>query len=405
MPTKMLLDGNHAAAWSARLARVQVIPVYPITPQTECASQLSEFVQSGQMPWASYVTPEGEHAVMGILLGASAAGARAFSASSAQGVVFMEENIWIGAGLRLPVVLAIVNRSIAHPGRSNAPDQNDSLLQRDAGWLQVYCEDAQEVLDMGIQLFKICEDERVYLPGILAYDGFLVSHCAMPVELPEPEEVDKFLPPYHHKYISLDHERHDFHGTNVRPTWSETFTEQIYQMHRAMENAKTVIREVNEDYGKMFGRTYGNGLIEKYRCNDAEAVLVTMGAITGTARSVIDEMRGEGQHIGLVKLRFFRPFPTEEFRALAENVKVIGFADKNRSPGSPGGGVGTIELARALYPLEKRPLLMGFFVGLAGRDVMPRDIRFMAEKVLEAAETGKTKKETYWVQLRGEPED
>lgn len=404
MSRKMLLDGNHAAAWSARLARVQVVPVYPITPQTDCASQLSQFVQSGEMPWASYVTPEGEHAVMGILLGASAAGARAFSASSAQGIVFMEENIWIASGLRLPVVLAIVNRSIAHPGRSNAPDQNDSLLQRDAGWLQVYCEDAQEVLDMGIQLFRICEDERVYLPGILAYEGFLVSHCAMPVELPAPEEVDDFLPPYKHKYVSLDHERHNFHGTNIRPSWRETFSEQVYQMQKAMENAKSVIKEVNEEYGKKFGRRYGNGLIEKYRCEDAEAILITMGAITGTARTVIDKMREEGKPIGLVKLRFFRPYPTEDLRELAKDVKVIGVADKNRSPGSAGGGVGTIELARALYSLEKKPLLMGFFVGLAGRDVMPRDIRFMAEKVLEAARTGKVQRETTWVQLRGDPD-
>ena len=400
MSKRMLLDGNHAAAWAARLAKAQVIPIYPITPQTECCTQLSEFVEHGEMPWASYITPESEHAVMGIACGASAGGARVFTSSAAQGVVFMEENIWIAAGNRLPIVMCIVNRAIANPG-SLRPDCNDSLLQRDAGWIQLYCEDAQDALDTGIQMFKICEDERVYLPGIFAFEGYVVGHCAMPVELPDPEEVDDFLPPYKHKFISLDPELRKY-KTTTTPRRGEFGTERVYQMQVAMENAKEVIKEVNEDYAKKFGRRYGNGLIEKYRCEDADAVLITMGSITGTARKIVDDLRDEGEPIGLLKIRSFRPFPTEDLREALKGVKAIGIVDRNRCPGSSGGGIGRIETANALYPLSEKPLLLSFFVGLVGRDVMVSDVRFMAETVLKTAETGKVEKDTYWVQLKGE---
>lgn len=399
MPTKKLLDGNHAAAYGAKLARAEVLGIYPITPQTELANQLADFVASGEMK-AKYITVESEHSAMSVCAGGSAAGARVFTASSSQGIVFMEELLWQVPGMRLPVVMGIVNRSIAFPG-SLRPDHNDSLLQRDNGWIQIYCENAQEIIDACIQAYRIAEDSRVYLPVIFAYDGYVISHTAMPVEVPDQDDVDRFLPPYKHEYVYLDPKR--YKPVITHEPFQELGVEYRYQMEEAQNQARHVIKEVDREYGKIFGRSYG-GLIEKYRCEDARAVLVTMGSITGTARVVVDEMRNDGKPIGLVKLRVFRPFPVEEMQELGRSVKAIGFVDRNISHGSAGGGVGTVETARALYSLEVRPVLIGFYAGLVGRDVLPSDIRYMAERVLRAAETGKPEKQVEWIGLRKQAE-
>jgi len=393
---KKLMDGNTATSYGVKLSRVDVIAVYPITPQTEMATFIGDLVTKGEMK-AKYIRTESEHASMSICAGASAAGARAFTASASQGIVYMEEPIWMVAGLRLPVVMAVVNRVIAWPGGLE-PDHQDSLQQRDTGWIQLYCENSQEVLDTCIQAYKIGEDERVYLPVIFAFDGYYVSHTAIPVEVPDQEEVDDFLPPYKHKYQYLDVNDPMRLGRHPGPP-SLTGMETKYQMEKAMENAKKVIAEVDEEYSKKFSRRTG-GLIEKYRCEDARAILITMGSMTGTAREVIDEMRGEGKPIGLVKLRAFRPFPTEEIQNLAKNVEAIGFVDRNISHGSAGGGIGCSETARALYSMKDRPHLIGFIAGLYGRDVTPKHIRYMAERVLRAYEKNRVEKEVEWIGLR-----
>jgi len=399
LATKKLLDGNHAAAYGVKLVRAEVLGIYPITPQTELANQLADFVASGELK-AKYITVESEHAAMSVCAGGSAAGARVFTASSSQGIVFMEELLWQVPGMRLPIVMAIVNRSIAFPG-SLRTDHNDSLLQRDNGWIQMYCENAQEIIDACIQAYKIAEDSRVYLPTIFAYDGYVISHTAMPVEIPDQEDVDAFLPPYKHEYVYLDPKR--YKPVITHEPHAEVGVEYRFQMEEAQNNARSVIEEVDREYGKVFGRSYG-GPIEKYGCDDAEAVLVTMGSITGTARVVVDEMRREGKPIGLVKLRVFRPFPTEEMQEIGRSVKAIGFVDRNISHGSAGGGVGTVETARALYTLDERPVLIGFYAGLVGRDVVPSDIRYMADRVLKAAETGKAEKQVEWIGLRKQAE-
>jgi pyruvate/2-oxoacid:ferredoxin oxidoreductase alpha subunit len=385
-----MMEGNEAAAWGAKLCRVEVVPAYPITPQTELISHIATLIAQGEMK-TQYIKVEGEHTAMAAACGASVAGARVFTATAAQGMVFMEEALWMPPGRRLPIVMCMVNRAVAPLGGLR-PDHNDSLLQRDTGWIQLYCENSQEVLDTVIQAYRIGEDNRVYLPVAPCYDGYFVSATATPTTVPDQEEVDDFLPPYKHEMYSLMPEEWK---PVSRP---ENLAEARYEVQQAMDRAKDVVEEVDREYAKRFGRSY-DGFLEEYACDDAEAVLVTMGSMTGTARDVVDEMQSEGKKIGLVKLRGFRPFPTEELRKLAKKYHAIGVVDRNTSYGSAGGGIVVMEVARALYPMDDRPLLLDFHVGLAGSDVTMRQIRYMADKVLEAQEKGRVEKEVDWVEL------
>lgn len=391
-----VLDGNEAAAYGVKLSRPEVVALFPITPQTTMIHKIAEFIASGELR-AKAVTVENEHSSMSVVAGASAAGSRTFTSSAAQGVVHMEEVLWMVPGNRLPVVMAICTRSISMPGGLQCT-HNDALLQRDNGWLQLYCENAQEVLDTSIQVYKIAEDRRVSLPIHFCLDGYLTSACAIPVDIPDQKEVDDFLPPYNHEYFYLDPEN----PPKPKPGISyENVTEVRYQIEEAHNNALNVIKEVNNDYRKRFGRSYGNGLLEEYRTEGARAVLITMGSITGSARVTIDEMRAEGKPIGLVNLRSFRPFPTDDLRNIAKKVEAIGFVDRNISHGAAaGGGIGTIETARALYSLEEKPFLLGFIAGIEGRDVNNDTIRYMADKVLKVCDTRKVQNEVEWVQLR-----
>ncbi|RLI33676.1 pyruvate ferredoxin oxidoreductase [Candidatus Bathyarchaeota archaeon] len=392
MPMTKVMEGNEAAAYGVKLSRVEVIAAYPITPQTELISTLASMIARGELK-AEYIKVEGEHTALAATAAASAAGARAFTASAAQGIVYMEESIWMPPGMRLPVVMCIVNRAIAPLGGLR-PDHNDSLLQRDTGWIQIYCENGQEVLDTIIQAYRIGEDKRVYLPVAPCYEGYVVSATATPVEIPDQEEVDDFLPPYKHEMYSLYPE-----NPRSPPRLMRSIAEARYEVQQAMERAKKVIEEVDREYGERFGRYY-DGMVEQYRCEDAEAVMVTMGSITGTARDVVDELREEGKKIGLVKLRVFRPFPTEEIQEIGKRVRAIGFVDRNTSYGAVAGcGIGCIETARALYPLDEHPLLLNYFVGLGGSDVTIPQLRHIAKRILKAAETGKPVKDVEWVEL------
>ena len=386
-----MMEGNEAAAYGAMLSRAEVVPAYPITPQTELISHIATLIAEGKMK-AQYIKVEGEHTAMAASCGASAAGARVFTASSSQGLAFMDEALWMPPGLRLPIVMCFVNRSIAPLGTLR-PDHNDSLQQRDKGWIQLYCENSQEVLDTVIMAYKIAEDKRIYLPVGVCYDGYFVSATASRTEVPDSAEVDDFLPPYKHEMYNLMPE--DYVKATV-PVGS--IAERRYGMQEAQERAKGIIEAVDKEYEKRFGRGY-DGFIEEYACESADAVLMTMGSMTGTARDVVDEMRADGKKIGLLKLRGFRPFPTEEMRELAKKYRAIGVVDRNTCFGSAGGGIVVQEVARALYSLEDMPLLLNFHVGLGGTDVTMRQIEYMAEKVLEAYEKGKVEKEVDWVEL------
>jgi 2-oxoisovalerate ferredoxin oxidoreductase alpha subunit len=326
---------------------------------------------------------------MAAAIGASAAGARVFTASSSQGVAFMDEPLWIPPGRRLPIVMCFVNRSMAPLGGLR-PDHNDSLLQRDKGWIQFYCENSQEVLDTILMAYKIGENHEVYLPVAVCYDGYFISATATPTTIPDQEKVDEWLPPYRHEWYSLFPENYKIPD---RGNWLEMRME----LAEAHERAKRTIEEVDMDYGKHFGRSY-DGMMEEYNCDGAEAVLLTMGSMTGTARDVIDEMREEGNKIGLIKLRCFRPFPREEFQKIAPKYKSIGVVDRNNSFGSAGGGIVSMELSRALYSLTDKPLIANFHVGLSGTDVTMNQIRYMANETLEAAKTGKVKHVVDWVE-------
>ena len=387
--TKMM-EGNEAAAWGAKLSRTQVIPVYPITPQTELINYIGGLIAQGKFD-AKYIKVEGEHSAMGAAIGASRTGARVFTASASQGIAFMEEGLCMVPGLRLPIVMCMVNRALAPLG-SLQPDHNDSLMQRDNGWIQLYCENSQEVLDTIIQAYKIGENRDIYLPVAVCYDGYYVSATAIPTMVPDQEKVDNFLPSYRHDWYSLIPEEYRDPGT--RRDWAQ----QRYEMQLAHESAKTVIEDVDADYRNRFNRGY-DGLLEPYCCKDIDAVLIAMGSMVGTGKDAIDIIQVNDKRVGLLKLRCFRPFPTEELVDLVKNVHAVGVIDRNNSIGSAGGGIVSLEVARALYELDDRPLLLNFHTGLAGTDVTIRHYEYMADECLKAVEEGKVRKKVDWVDL------
>ena len=304
----------------------------------------------------------------------------------------MHEILPIASGLRLPVVMAVVNRTIAAPINIWV-EHNDIMPERDSGWIHVFCDNNQEVHDMVLQAFRIAEDKRVALPMTVNLDAFILSHTVEPVELSEPEEADKFVPKYVPPSHVLDTGAPKVVGPFVPP---EYMMEVRWNMDNAMRQVPKVIEEVNVAFAKQFGRNHG-GMIDPYMVDDAEVVLVTMGTASSTAHEVVDELRNAGKKVGLVKLRFWRPYPTEQMRKIAERVKAVGVFDRAVSYGV--GGPSFIELRNAAYGLNLP--IMDFIGGLGGRDVSGTDIRFMYERLLEAAETGKARKEITWMGTRG----
>jgi len=387
---KMVVTGDHAAAYGALLCDVDVVAAYPITPQTYIVEDFSTFVNDG-ITDAEFIKVESEHSAMSATIAAEAAGARTFTATSSQGLALMHEMLFVAAALRMPIVMPVVNRTLAAPIGIWC-EYNDTMPERDTGWMQVYCENNQEVLDMIIQSYKIAEHKDVLLPIMPTLDAFILSHTVEPVDAPSSDEVMEFLPPYEPEAI-LDTEKPMTIGSFAPP---EYIQEVRYQNEQAMQNAKRVIKEVNDEFAAKFGRDY-YGLVEEYRCDDADAVVITLGTVTGTAREVVDEMRNEGKKVGLVKLRFFRPFPIEELRKIASHVNAIGVYDRSISFGS--GGPTFIEVRNALYGYDLP--VINFLAGLGGRDVVKADVRKMFEKTLKAAEEGRVEKEIVWIGTRG----
>lgn len=366
-----VIMGNHAVSYGAKLARSQVIAAYPITPQTHIVEMLSEFCADGLLD-AKFIKVESEHSAMAACIGASSAGARAFTATSGHGLALMHEMLHWATGARLPIVMANVNRAMG-PGWSIWTEQTDSLAQRDTGWLQFYCESNQEVLDSVIQAFKIAE--QVLLPTMLVLDAFVLSHTQEPVDIPDQELVDSYLPPYRAQYKLDTSDPHAF-GSLVAPPH---YMELRYKIQKAMEGAVEVARQVDREFGEVFGRSYG--LVEKYHLEDAEVVLVTSATITSTARVVVDELRQEGHKIGLLKMRLFRPFPAEDVREALAGASKVAVIDRNISFGH--GGIFAEEIKSALYNGAHRPPIFGFIIGLGGRDVTPASIRGIAEYAFE----------------------
>jgi pyruvate ferredoxin oxidoreductase alpha subunit len=387
---KKVITGNHAVAIGAKLCRAEVVPAYPITPQTLIIEHIADFVNDGEMD-AKFLTMESEHSVMSAAAAASAAGARVFTATSSQGLAFMYEMLYATAPLRLPVVMVNANRTLTSPPGIWC-EYNDSMGVRDSGWLQVYVEDNQEALDMVIQSYRIGEDKRVLLPIMPCLDGFVLTHTVEPVEVPQQEDVDSFLPPYTPD-ITLDPARPAMIGTFMP---AEYIMEMRRQTVEAVESAKKVIGEINNEFAKSFGRDYG-GLIDTYRMEDAEAALITIGTVTSTSREVVDELRREGKKVGLVKLRFFRPFPCEELKKVLSNVNAVGVVD--RSISYHGGGPAFNEVCSAIYGMSMP--VVNHLAGIGGRDVTEKQIKTMFEITLKAAR-GEKVKEINWHNTRGE---
>lgn len=366
---KKVMMGNHAVSYAVMLSRVKVIAAYPITPQTQVVEMLSELCADGDLD-AKFIKVESEHSAMACIVGASCAGVRAFTATASHGLALMHEMLHWASMARMPLVMANANRALG-PGWNIWADQSDSLSQRDTGWLQIYCENNQEVLDTTLQAYRIAE--QVKLPVMLAYDAFFLSHTSEPVDVPTQEEVDAFLPAYEPSY-KLDVANPFSFGPLTSP---DHYLELRYRQMLAMEDALGVAEEVFADFKEKFGRSYG--LIEPYRMEDAETVMVTAGTLVSTAQEVVDELREQGQKVGLLKLRVFRPFPVAQVREALKNARKVVVLERNCSLGI--GGIFSQEVRAALYGMAGGPPLWCFIAGLGGRDVTPEIIELAFSKV------------------------
>lgn len=390
-PIRKVVSGNYAAAYAALHSRVQVVAAYPITPQTSIIEKIAEFIANGETD-IQYVPVESEHSAMAACIGASATGARAFTATSAQGLALMHEMLHWASGARLPIVMVDVNRAMAPPW-SVWDDQTDSLAQRDTGWMQFYAENNQEVYDGVIMAFKVAE--TVNLPAMVIESAFILSHTYDVVEMIPQELVDEFLPPRKPLYDLADFEREPFSvGSLATPA---DYYEFRYKIQKAMEEAKKVIKEVGREFGERFGRDYSQ-MIETYRTDDADFVFMGMGSLMGTVKQAVDILRQEGYKVGAAKVRWFRPFPKEELYELAKNVDGIAVLDRNYSFGMEG--ILFTEAKGALYNTDAKPLMKNYIVGLGGRDFTVNDVGKIAENMKAVIEKGELDVEVDWYHLK-----
>jgi pyruvate/2-oxoacid:ferredoxin oxidoreductase alpha subunit len=383
---RQLLTGNDAAAEAVRLARAQVIAAYPITPQTSIAESLSELVSKKKLD-ARYMRVESETSALACLIGASMAGARTFTATSSQGLALMHELLHWASGARLPIVLVNVNRSMASPW-SLGTDHIDSLSQRDTGWLQFYCEKAQEVLDTVLIAFKLAE--RLLLPVMILSDGFYLSHFMEPVSIPSQKQVDRFLPARKTRYRLNPKDPHTFGGG----VSGLIFARLKKDVQDRMEEAKETFQSFSREFESILGRRYSP--VEPYFMEGAEIALVTIGTLTGTARNFVDQARKDGYRVGLLKMKMFRPFPEEAARQALRGIQSVIVLDRNISLGSEG--IFSQELKAALYGLEQKPEIIDVISGLGGLDVTPEGLGDLTQKVLRGEiKPGKP----YWMGVEG----
>ena len=361
-----VIEGSHAIAEAARQCRPSVIAAYPITPQTHIIEKLSEMA-AGNLD-AEYINVESEHSAMSACIGASAAGVRTFTSSSSQGLALMSEMLFIASGMRLPIVMAVANRSLSAP-LSIWNDQSDSMAQRDSGWIQLYCESVQEAYDATIQAFRIAEKTSV--PVMVCVDGFTISHVFEPISMLDDDCVEKFVGKFKPK-IRLDTSNPVTMGSIAMPDSYMAFKK---VQSDAIIEAKKEIKKVNSDFADKFGRSYGDGLIETYRMEDAEFALLGMGSLCSTARVAIDDMRSKGKKVGLIKLRTFRPFPAEEFNKITAKLKGIAVIDRAISLGN--GGPLHIEVKSCIQNV----IINDFITALGGRDINVKMLSDAVEKI------------------------
>jgi len=400
MSQEIIATGNSAAALAAKMAKVQVISAYPITPQTSIVETLSEWIERNAYPIkARYVRVESEHSALAVVTAASATGVRTFTATSSHGLALMHEVLhWVG-GSRLPIVMAVVNRALGPPWNIWA-DHTDSLSQRNTGWIQFYADNNQEVFDTVIQAYHVCEDPEVLLPAMICLDAFILSHTVMPLSVPSQEAIDAFLPPYKPEHAYLDPNRPAVLYPMVFPESDLGYPGYMdfqYSRQRAMEIARRRIDEVDKEFEKHFGRSHG-GMIQPYKCEDAKTLILTMGTLASESAVVVDNLREQGYKVGSVKVRVFRPFPNEELRNIAKNKQTLLIIDRNISFGNEGALF--TEVKGALYNLRQRPEIFGFVAGLGGRDVTQIQIEKLVKNAVIATEKGETQENFEWVGLR-----
>jgi pyruvate/2-oxoacid:ferredoxin oxidoreductase alpha subunit len=392
-----IVTGNQAAAIGVMLCQVQVVSAYPITPQTSLTETLSQLIEKGQLK-AEYIRVESEHSALSVCISASSVGARVFTSTSSHGLLYMHEQLHWAAGSRLPIVLCCVNRGVGAPW-SIFNDQQDAIAQRATGWIQIYCRNNQEIIDTVIQAYRIAE--AIYVPVMVCYDGFILSHTMMPIEIPEAERVKDFLPPYKpHTILSPDDPR------NINPVifpWRrydaegvlcDGYMELRYKLQTALENSPATIVATNDSFANIFGRNHG-GMLWFYKTEDAEVTLTSMGSMATEATTAADMLRDKGIKAGVVGIRVFRPFPKEALRRAFNKTKAILVFEKDISYGYEGALC--TDLKAALYGTDIQVPIHNYIAGLGGRDIKPREISEATEDSLKIIASGIREHKTTWI--------
>jgi pyruvate ferredoxin oxidoreductase alpha subunit len=379
MSKRIGLEASFAAAEAARMADVDLVAAYPITPQTHVPERLAEMVADGELK-AAYIPVESEHSAMSVCLGAAAVGARTFTATAGPGLEYMHNVLFVAPSMRLPVVMVVVNRALSAP-LSIWGDHSDVMAARDTGWIQVFCQNNQEAFDMTLWAFRVAEDPKVLFPVMVHFDGFHLSHVTEPVILPEQEEVDRFLPRFRYPF-ALDPDRPMTHGAFAPP---DIYSEAKIAQEVALRKSKKVIIKGFAEFADIFGRHYQP--VEPYRAEGAETLLLTMGSFGETARIAIDARRDQGEAVGLINLRLWRPFPFQELRRELKHAETIIVFDRCISFGGPGGAVCS-EIRSALYRESRRPQVVSFIGGLGGRDMSVEDFEYVIDRGREIAAEG-----------------
>ena len=397
MSIRERLSGNEAAATAMKQINPDVVAAFPITPSTEIPQYFSTFVANGAVD-TEFVAVESEHSAMSACIGAEAAGARAMTATSANGLSLMWEMIYIASSLRLPIVLSLVNRAVSGPLNIHN-DHSDAMGVRDAGWIMLFSENNQEAYDNTLMAHRIAENEKVMLPLMVCQDGFITSHSIENIELVEDEKVKEFVGEYHPKHYLLNQNE----PIAVGPLDVQSYLfEHKAQQAEAMKNAKQVILDVAKDFEKMTGRKYG--LFEEYKMEDAEVAIVCMNSTAGTTKAVVNKLREQGKKVGLLKLRVFRPFPVDEISEALSNLKAVAILDKADSLNAAGGALFQ-DVTSAMYVNKKQVPAVNYVYGIGGRDTRADEIEKVYNDLFEIVDNGEVKKPYRYLGLRKEAED
>jgi len=402
---KKAVNGDEAVAYAVKQSLVDVVSAYPITPQTIIVEKFSEFVANGEV-YTEFVPVESEHSAMSTVVGAAAAGARAFTATASQGLALMWEILYIASSLRLPIVLAVANRALSAPINIHC-DHSDAMGMRDAGWVQLFVENTQEAYDTTIQAFRIAEHPEVHLPVAVNLDGFILSHTLEDIRMLPDEEVHKFLGG--HRKVAKTYV--DYLGKEVEikldpqnpvsfgplDLYDYYFEHKIPQV-KAMEKAKDVVREIHDEWAELTGRRYGDGVLDPYEVEDADIIITVLGSTSGTVRNVVRQLRKDGVKIGVLRIRMFRPFPFDEVRDILKGAKIVGVMDRAVSFGSFGPSY--LEINTALYGVKNPPQIINYVYGLGGRDMPPQLVRKMIDELRKVEEGEEVKKKLRFLGVR-----